>query len=70
MDAIGPPPGKRGPPTVRLREGQGKRRCTRPHSLDLGTLLSHRSSEEHTAQVQFYAFFHRFAFTRAARLSV
>ncbi|KAG9351132.1 hypothetical protein JZ751_025022 [Albula glossodonta] len=24
---------------VQLRRGQGKRRCTRPHSLDLGTLL-------------------------------
>ncbi|XP_076150236.1 myomegalin isoform X2 [Alosa pseudoharengus] len=50
MDATGLPVGKRGPPTVKLREGRGKRRCTRPHSLDLGTLLSHRPSEEQDAQ--------------------
>ncbi|XP_073788723.1 myomegalin isoform X14 [Danio rerio] len=35
------PPGKRGPPCVKLRESRRKRRCTRPHSLDLGALLSH-----------------------------
>ncbi|XP_016395745.1 myomegalin isoform X4 [Sinocyclocheilus rhinocerous] len=34
--------GKRGPPSVELREGRWKRRCTRPHSLDLGALLSHK----------------------------
>ncbi|CAM4585776.1 unnamed protein product [Leuciscus chuanchicus] len=33
--------GKRGPPCVKLRESRRKRRCTRPHSLDLGALLSH-----------------------------
>ncbi|XP_067309039.1 myomegalin isoform X8 [Pseudorasbora parva] len=33
--------GKRGPPCVKLRGGRWKRRCTRPHSLDLGALLSH-----------------------------
>ncbi|XP_076838222.1 myomegalin isoform X2 [Brachyhypopomus gauderio] len=32
---------KRGAPDVTLREGSGKRRCTRPHSLDLGVLLAH-----------------------------
>ncbi|XP_062380200.1 myomegalin-like isoform X2 [Sardina pilchardus] len=50
MDAMGLPVGKRGPPTVKLREGRGKRRCTRPHSLDLGTLLSHRPSQEQDTQ--------------------
>ncbi|XP_039544786.1 myomegalin-like isoform X3 [Pimephales promelas] len=35
------PLGKRGPPCVKLRESRRKRRCTRPHSLDLGALLSH-----------------------------
>ncbi|XP_026132183.1 myomegalin-like isoform X1 [Carassius auratus] len=35
--------GKRGPPSVELREGRWKRRCTRPHSLDLGALLSHNA---------------------------
>ncbi|XP_077101821.1 myomegalin isoform X3 [Siphateles boraxobius] len=35
------PRGKRGPPCVKLRESRRKRRCTRPHSLDLGALLSH-----------------------------
>uniref|UniRef100_A0A8C1VMJ0 Uncharacterized protein n=1 Tax=Cyprinus carpio TaxID=7962 RepID=A0A8C1VMJ0_CYPCA len=36
--------GKRRPPSVELREGRWKRRCTRPHSLDLGALLSHKSA--------------------------
>ncbi|KAG7457198.1 hypothetical protein MATL_G00243970 [Megalops atlanticus] len=31
-DEAGPTQGKRGAPYVPLREGQGKRRCTRPHS--------------------------------------
>lgn len=43
--------GKRGPPCVKLREGRWKRRCTRPHSLDLGALLSHTPAAPHTAQV-------------------
>ncbi|KAK9980384.1 hypothetical protein ABG768_013749, partial [Culter alburnus] len=42
--------GKRGPPCVKLREGRWKRRCTRPHSLDLGALLSHTPAAPHTAQ--------------------
>ncbi len=45
------PQGKRGPPSVKLREGRGKRRCTRPHSLDLGALLSHKPAAQHTVQV-------------------
>ena len=50
-DVGGASRGKRGAPCVRLREGQSlKRRCTRPHSLDLGTLLSHR--QEHTRTVR------------------
>lgn len=44
--------GKRGPPCVKLREGRWKRRCTRPHSLDLGALLSHTPAAPHTAQVR------------------
>ncbi|XP_060726811.1 myomegalin-like isoform X1 [Tachysurus vachellii] len=46
------PQGKRGLPTVTLREGAGKRRCNRPHSLDLGVLLTtHKAmDEESTAQ--------------------
>lgn len=43
--------GKRGPPCVKLREGRRKRRCTRPHSLDLGALLSHTPAAPHAAQV-------------------
>ncbi|KAL0201977.1 hypothetical protein M9458_005164, partial [Cirrhinus mrigala] len=34
------PHGKRGPPSVKLREG-------RPHSLDLGALLSHKAAAHH-----------------------
>lgn len=37
------PRGKRGLPSVTLREGAGKRRCNRPHSLDLGVLLNHKA---------------------------
>uniref|UniRef100_A0A673KY19 Myomegalin-like n=1 Tax=Sinocyclocheilus rhinocerous TaxID=307959 RepID=A0A673KY19_9TELE len=44
------PQGKRGPPSVKLREGRWKRRCTRPHSLDLGALLSHKPAAQHTVQ--------------------
>ncbi|XP_026108731.1 myomegalin-like isoform X2 [Carassius auratus] len=44
------PQGKRGPPNVKLREGRWKRRCTRPHSLDLGALLSHEPAGRHTVQ--------------------
>ncbi|KAJ8011611.1 hypothetical protein DPEC_G00060050 [Dallia pectoralis] len=36
---------KRGSTAVRMREGRGKRHCTRPHSLDLGTLLSHHQPD-------------------------
>ncbi|XP_050995061.1 myomegalin isoform X3 [Labeo rohita] len=42
--------GKRGPPSVKLREGRWKRRCTRPHSLDLGALLSHKTAAHHKVQ--------------------
>lgn len=42
--------GKRSAPCVQLREGQGKRRCTQPRSLDLGTLLLQRV-ENTSAQV-------------------
>ncbi|XP_051554536.1 myomegalin-like isoform X2 [Myxocyprinus asiaticus] len=38
---------KRRPPPVKIREGQLKRRCTRPHSLDLGALLSHKPAANH-----------------------
>ncbi|XP_066514417.1 myomegalin-like isoform X1 [Hoplias malabaricus] len=38
--------GKRGPPAVTLREGLRKRKCTRPHSLDLGALLAHNRSQD------------------------
>ncbi|XP_072525154.1 myomegalin-like isoform X4 [Salminus brasiliensis] len=40
------PQGKRGPPTVTLREGLRKRKCTRPHSLDLGALLAHNRPQD------------------------
>lgn len=43
--------GKRGLPTVTLRKGTGKRRCNRPHSLDLGVLLTHKATDESRAQV-------------------
>lgn len=46
--------GKRGPPCVKLREGRWKRRCTRPHSLDLGALLSHKPTAHHAAQVHIF----------------
>ncbi|KAM4605288.1 myomegalin-like [Polymixia lowei] len=39
-------PVKRGAPSVRLREDNGKRQCKRPHSLDLGTLLSHHQPHQ------------------------
>ncbi|XP_071231790.1 myomegalin-like isoform X5 [Salvelinus alpinus] len=45
LPAVGPTQSKRGPPALRMREGMGKRQCTRPHSLDLGTLLSHRQPD-------------------------
>ncbi|CDQ97522.1 unnamed protein product, partial [Oncorhynchus mykiss] len=51
LPAVGPTHSKRGPPAVRMREGRGKRQCTRPHSLDLGTLLSHRQPD-HTEKVK------------------
>ncbi|XP_017351066.1 myomegalin isoform X3 [Ictalurus punctatus] len=44
------PQGKRGLPNVTLREGAGKRRCSRPHSLDLGVLLTHKATGESGAQ--------------------
>ncbi|XP_057182795.1 myomegalin-like isoform X3 [Triplophysa rosa] len=44
------PQGKRGPPCVKSRERRWKRRCTRPHSLDLGALPSHKPTAHHTAQ--------------------
>ncbi|XP_016298437.1 myomegalin-like [Sinocyclocheilus anshuiensis] len=44
------PQGKRGHPSVKLRERRWKRRCTRPHSLDLGALLSHTPAAQHTVQ--------------------
>lgn len=40
------PQGKRGPPSVTLREGLRKRKCTRPHSLDLGALLDHNRPQD------------------------
>ncbi|XP_046731991.1 myomegalin-like isoform X1 [Silurus meridionalis] len=45
-----PSRGKRGLPNVTLREGVGKRRCNRPHSLDLGVLLAHKDTSESRAQ--------------------
>ncbi|XP_026780866.3 myomegalin isoform X4 [Pangasianodon hypophthalmus] len=44
------PRGKRGLPKVTLREGAGKRKCNRPHSLDLGVLLTHKATGESRAQ--------------------
>lgn len=44
--------GKRGLPSVTLREGAGKRRCNRPHSLDLGVLLTHKATGESSTQVK------------------
>ncbi|XP_030630521.1 myomegalin [Chanos chanos] len=45
QDTLRTSQGKRGPPCVKLREALGgKRRCTRPHSLDLGSLLSDQST--------------------------
>ncbi|XP_060941034.1 myomegalin-like isoform X6 [Limanda limanda] len=38
--------GKRGPPCVNVSEEPGKRRCTRPCSLDLGTLTSHHYTHQ------------------------
>ncbi|XP_051984520.1 myomegalin-like [Xyrauchen texanus] len=38
---------KRRSPPVKIREGELKRRCTRPHSLDLGALLSHKPAANH-----------------------
>lgn len=45
------PQSKHGPPCVHSREGRWKRRCTRPQSLDLGALPSHKPAAHHTAQV-------------------
>ncbi|XP_053342275.1 myomegalin-like isoform X9 [Clarias gariepinus] len=42
--------GKRCLPNVTLREGAVKRRCNRPHSLDLGVLLTHKAQSESKAQ--------------------
>ncbi|KAF5900432.1 myomegalin isoform X6, partial [Clarias magur] len=42
--------GKRCLPNVTLREGAVKRRCNRPHSLDLGVLLTHKAQSESRAQ--------------------
>ncbi|XP_035803441.2 myomegalin isoform X3 [Amphiprion ocellaris] len=42
------PVGKRGAPSVTLNEESGKRHCTRPNSLDLGT----RNSHHHTHHLQ------------------
>ncbi|XP_073713659.1 myomegalin-like isoform X1 [Misgurnus anguillicaudatus] len=44
------PLGKRRPPWIKLKEGRWKRRCTRPHSLDLGALLSHKPTDHCKAQ--------------------
>ncbi|CAB1317143.1 unnamed protein product, partial [Coregonus sp. 'balchen'] len=52
LPAVVPTQGKRGPPALRLREGRGKRQCTRPHSLDLGTLLSHRQPDHTEKHVE------------------
>ncbi|XP_035384015.1 myomegalin-like isoform X2 [Electrophorus electricus] len=41
---------KCGAPIVTLRERSGKRRCTRPHSLDLGVLLAHGLRGSYSAQ--------------------
>lgn len=40
------PMGKRGPPCSSAKEEQGKRRCTRPCSLDLGAIMSHLHQTE------------------------
>ncbi|XP_062843529.1 myomegalin-like isoform X2 [Trichomycterus rosablanca] len=50
QEDVRPPLGKRGPPNVTLREGAGKRRCNRPHSLDLGLLLAHKATGESREQ--------------------
>ncbi|XP_045550320.1 myomegalin isoform X4 [Salmo salar] len=44
--AVVPTQGNHGPPAVRMREGRGNRQYTRPHSLDLGTLLSHHQPDQ------------------------
>ncbi|XP_039998702.1 myomegalin-like isoform X3 [Xiphias gladius] len=44
--------GKRGPQCVSLSEERGKRHCTRPHSLDLGTLTSHRHTYQTETEVE------------------
>uniref|UniRef100_A0A4W5PBN4 Myomegalin-like n=1 Tax=Hucho hucho TaxID=62062 RepID=A0A4W5PBN4_9TELE len=44
--AVVPNQGNHGPPAVRMREGRGNRQYTRPHSLDLGTLLSHHQPDQ------------------------
>ncbi|XP_028830939.1 myomegalin isoform X2 [Denticeps clupeoides] len=49
-NTVGPPQGKRGPPSFKMRESTGKRKCTQPHSLDLGTLLSHQPCNISTVQ--------------------
>ncbi|XP_043941213.1 myomegalin isoform X3 [Protopterus annectens] len=42
--------GKRSAPGVQLRQGRAKRQCTRPHSLDLGVLLSGANSKPETTE--------------------
>uniref|UniRef100_W5M1I5 Phosphodiesterase 4D interacting protein n=1 Tax=Lepisosteus oculatus TaxID=7918 RepID=W5M1I5_LEPOC len=42
--------GKRCAPAMHYREGQGKRRCTRPQSLDLGALLSQDTDSASSSQ--------------------
>uniref|UniRef100_A0AAZ3S4V6 Myomegalin-like n=1 Tax=Oncorhynchus tshawytscha TaxID=74940 RepID=A0AAZ3S4V6_ONCTS len=46
QSTVVPTQGNYGPPAVRMREGRGNRQYTRPHSLDLGTLLSHHQPDQ------------------------
>ncbi|XP_070988580.1 myomegalin-like isoform X9 [Oncorhynchus clarkii lewisi] len=46
QSTVVPTQGNHGPPAVRMREGRGNRQYTRPHSLDLGTLLSHHQPDQ------------------------
>nr|XP_046177996.1 myomegalin-like isoform X4 [Oncorhynchus gorbuscha] len=46
QSTVVPTQGNNGPPAVRMREGRGNRQYTRPHSLDLGTLLSHHQPDQ------------------------
>ncbi|XP_018608939.2 myomegalin-like isoform X2 [Scleropages formosus] len=50
-----PMQGKRGASGVLLRQSRGKRPCTRPHSLDLGVLLSHGQAKPPTQGAVRYA---------------